>query len=68
MSRYLFEENIKQSRKKALFLTVLFHIFVVCAVWVSTLGNESPIKTNMNQWITKFTGEETTDNDYNVRP
>ncbi len=68
MSQYLFEENRKKSRRKALYMTILFHIVIIGGVWFSTLQEESPLKTNMSQWISKFTGEDTADNEYNVRP
>ncbi len=67
MSQYLFEENIKKSRNKALMMTILFHVVLICGVWYASLSEESPLKTNMKQWM-KFTSEEPAITDYNVRP
>ncbi len=68
MSQYLFEENIKKTRKKALMMTVLFHVVLISGIWYSTLGEESSLKANMNEWMTNFTGDETAEKEYNVRP
>ena len=67
MSQYLFEENIKKSRKKALWITILLHVVLICGVWYASLSEESQLKTNMNQWM-KNTSEAPAKTEHNVRP
>jgi membrane protein involved in colicin uptake len=58
MSQNLFSENSKKSRRKALVMTILLHIFIVGGFFYTSLDETSDIKSMIDQWLEKEPIEE----------
>lgn len=51
MSQYLFHENQKKSRRKALMLTILFHVVIIGGIIYNSVGETSEIKSTIQEWM-----------------
>ena len=58
MSQYLFQENQKKSRRKALMLTILFHILIIGGLVYNSVGETSEIKSMIQDWMDTSPDEE----------
>lgn len=51
MSDYLFQENEKKSRRKALMMTILFHVLIIGVIIYTSVDDASEIKSMIQEWI-----------------
>lgn len=58
MSQYLFQENEKKSRRKALMLTILFHVVIIGGVIYTSAEETSVIKSMIQDWMDESPTEE----------
>ena len=58
MSQYFFVENAKKSRRKALLMTIMFHVVIIGGVIFASPSALSDLQLQFEEWIDKASEDE----------